>query len=397
MKKILFNTSLIAGLFLFLLTSCKKEEQPVPLASTQADFSYVVSNNGYAPSTVTFTNHSVMAKGYHWDFGNGQTSTEKDPVVNYDSAGIYEITLTCTPENNVQYNKLVKAVGINVKSPVAPAVNVLYFGDRSSGKVKFVVLDGNPPIVQEFAESDMDRVYGIAVDTAHRKVYMTDYSGGAIYMANADGTGMTKIVTTDLALDGPYAIVVAGDKIYWATQGGIWSAGLDGSNPAVFNDFGGNIPKQPLDMDFDPVAQRLYIVNDRYDVANGGGLWSVNLDGTGLTNIIPDLDATALDLDIPNNRMYFSAFAVAGTAITENGNYYSKLDGTGIQKFSDSGAKATWGIAHDPDAGNLYWGIRASNSGPDGKIARGNPDGGNQSDFLTGINPYAMTIAKIKL
>ena len=395
------NIKLMPGLLLIgiiLLTSgCKKEEQPIPPASTQADFTYVVSNNGYAPCVVTFTNTSIQALGYFWDFGNGQTSVEANPVVNYDSAGIFAVTLTCTAGNNVYYNKVKKTVGLIVKSPEAPSVNVLYFADRAAGKAKFVILNGQPPVVQEFTVGGLGQVYGIAVDTAHRKVYITDYSGGSIFMANVDGTNMTKIVTTDLAIDGPYGIVVVGDKIYWTMQDAIYSAGLDGSNPAIAISFGGNVPKLPLDMKFDYAHNKFYFVNDRYSVANGGGLWSMNLDGSALTNIIPDLDGSALDIDIPNNKLYFAAYAVAGTAITEDGFYSSNLDGTNIQKFGNFGAKASWGIAHDPESGKLYFGIRATASGPDGKIIQANLDGGTQSDFISGINPYALTFAKVKL
>ncbi|MEI7500020.1 MAG: PKD domain-containing protein [Bacteroidota bacterium] len=387
---------IIIGIIIFC-SACKKEEQPVPQASTQVDFTYVVSNNGYAPCTVTFTNKSILAKAYVWDFGNGQSSTETSPVVTYDSVGIFSVTLTCSAENNVYYNKTKKTVGIIVKSPEAPAVNVLYFADRAAGKAKFVILNGQSPVVQEFTADGLGQVYGIAVDTTHRKVYITDYSGGSIFMANVDGTDMTKIVTTDLAIDGPYGIVAVGDKIYWTMQDALYSAGLDGSNPSIAVNFGGNIPKLPLDMKFDYNTQKFYFVNDRYDVANGGGLWSMNLDGSALTNIIPDLDGSAIDVDIPNSKLYFAAYAVAGTTITEDGLYMSNLDGTNIQKFGDFGSKATWGIAHDADAGKLYFGIRPSASGPDGKIMQANLDGGGQSDFITGINPYALTFAKVKL
>ncbi|MEI7727298.1 MAG: PKD domain-containing protein [Bacteroidota bacterium] len=387
---------ILIGIMIFL-SGCKKEEQPIPPASTQADFTYTISNNGYAPCDITITNTSILAKGYFWDFGNGKTSVEANPVVTYDSAGIFQITLTCTAENNVYYNKTQKTVGIIVKSPEAPSVNVLYFADRAAGKVKFVILNEQSPVIQEFTEGGLGQVYGIAVDTLHRKVYITDYSGGSIFMANVDGTGMTKIVTTDLAIDGPYGIVVVADKIYWTMQDAIYSAGLDGSNPAIAISFGGNVPKLPLDMKFDYAHNKFYFVNDRYSVANGGGLWSVNLDGSALTNIIPDLDGSALDIDIPNNKLYFAAYAVAGTSISEDGFYSSNLDGTNIQKFGNFGAKASWGIAHNPQSGKLYFGIRATASGPDGKIIQANLDGGTQSDFITAINPYALTFAKVKL
>ena len=50
--------------------------------------------------TVTFTNTSKDEDGdtltYSWNFGNGKTSTDKNPSVTYDEKGTYHVTLTVT-------------------------------------------------------------------------------------------------------------------------------------------------------------------------------------------------------------------------------------------------------------------------------------------------------------
>jgi PKD repeat protein len=48
---------------------------------------------GCEPLSVNFTNNSRNASSYIWDFGDGSTSTEKDPVHNYIDAGIYNVKL----------------------------------------------------------------------------------------------------------------------------------------------------------------------------------------------------------------------------------------------------------------------------------------------------------------
>ncbi|MBL7828656.1 MAG: PKD domain-containing protein, partial [Saprospiraceae bacterium] len=48
--------------------------------------------------TTTFTNGSANADSYLWDFGDGFTSTEVDPVHTYASAGTYTVTLSATNE-----------------------------------------------------------------------------------------------------------------------------------------------------------------------------------------------------------------------------------------------------------------------------------------------------------
>lgn len=51
--------------------------------------------------TVTFTNTSTGAVSYLWDFGDGQTSTQKDPVHTYATPGSKSVKLTATNSCNV--------------------------------------------------------------------------------------------------------------------------------------------------------------------------------------------------------------------------------------------------------------------------------------------------------
>ncbi len=45
------------------------------------------------------SNYSVNAVSYHWDFGNGDTSTEAQPIYNYEIHGNRIVTLTITDSN----------------------------------------------------------------------------------------------------------------------------------------------------------------------------------------------------------------------------------------------------------------------------------------------------------
>ena len=88
----------IQGLGLFLLVSlvivsCKKDPVPEP-AAVIASFQYEVSETNWAE--VTFTNYSVNATSHAWDFGDGNTSTETNPVHTFAAGGQYEVTLTAT-------------------------------------------------------------------------------------------------------------------------------------------------------------------------------------------------------------------------------------------------------------------------------------------------------------
>lgn len=54
---------------------------------------------GIYPLTVSFTNNSVNATTYHWTFGNGQTSDDKNPQVTYTKPGSYKVSLYVSNAN----------------------------------------------------------------------------------------------------------------------------------------------------------------------------------------------------------------------------------------------------------------------------------------------------------
>lgn len=87
----------VAVLSTFTIVSCKDEDEDPP-KNPIASFQYVVSTTNYLE--VTFTNYSQNATSYEWNFGDGQTSTEANPVHAYAAAGNYTIVLTAKNSAN---------------------------------------------------------------------------------------------------------------------------------------------------------------------------------------------------------------------------------------------------------------------------------------------------------
>ena len=97
MKKELFVMLVGFVLLVGIISGCteeeKKEETPTNNAP-ETMFSYSIDNN-----TVTFTDESTDADEndvltWSWDFGDGESSTEQNPVYTYATNGIYTVTLT---------------------------------------------------------------------------------------------------------------------------------------------------------------------------------------------------------------------------------------------------------------------------------------------------------------
>lgn len=384
-----------------IFTGCEDYELGYPPASTMADFSYTASNQGYAPAVVTFTNKSLNATSYLWDFGNGESSTEENPSVSYDTAGLYTVTLTCTPVNDVHYNQLVKSVVVNIKDPNAGLTQVLYFTMRTpeGGSVHMVILNDGIPQVQDFEPIELSRPYGITADSATRKVFVSDYSLGYIYSFDPDGKNPVRILDVNVAgqeiVDSPQGMVVIDGKLYWGRPGGIYRCNIDGTGAEVVINTGSAPPEYPIDMQYDEATGKIYLCNDKTDFS--GGYFSVGIDGTGLTEHIVDIDGTAIEVNFETAKTYMAIYASEGTPVEDFGIYMCNLDGSGISKIGDYGDKATWGVAIDVERGKLFWSYKMSNTGTDGKIIRSNLDGTGQEDWITGINPNAIHVAWIKL
>ncbi|ETR66802.1 MAG: hypothetical protein OMM_05478 [Candidatus Magnetoglobus multicellularis str. Araruama] len=53
----------------------------------------------YAGESILFTDHSLNAKNYYWDFGDGSTASSKNAVHTYTSPGQYTVTLSVNSQS----------------------------------------------------------------------------------------------------------------------------------------------------------------------------------------------------------------------------------------------------------------------------------------------------------
>ena len=91
-----------------ILYSCEKYGSDLPeegslvdLTPPEAGFSFTPNEANYRQ--VNFSNLSFSATDYAWDFGDGNTSTEKAPVHTYQEDGLYTVSLTATDKLGVAH------------------------------------------------------------------------------------------------------------------------------------------------------------------------------------------------------------------------------------------------------------------------------------------------------
>lgn len=73
-------------------------------------------NEGEVPLEVTFTGSNSMGEisSYLWDFKDGQSSTEPDPVHTFDNIGTYEVELTVTDTGGNQHTSQIIIAVLNI-------------------------------------------------------------------------------------------------------------------------------------------------------------------------------------------------------------------------------------------------------------------------------------------
>lgn len=356
----------------FLLTigicfqSCSDDDFPVPPASTVPSFTYTISNDEFAPATVTFTNTSIVPgtvgnATYYWNFGDGNSSTETSPTYIYNEAGVYVVNLVVTTSGSLEIKE--SSQTIVVKDPNATGTPI-YFTDGT--KVYQGLINTQAPIFTPINGLVAQTSYGMAMDTLNNKLYISDYGANKIFRANLDGSNFEEFRTN---VDSPIGMAFdyEENQLYFNTSSGVQRSDLSSTDLSQVEDFVTGQANDPDGLAIDLVNRKLYWIN--YD----GGVWSKNLDGTGETEIIPGVEGASII--VVGNRIYYDEYVASGDIRIKSAN----LDGTGITTIAVGVSRVVYGLAYDPYGEKLYWGDRRAYT-----MMRANLDGSDAEIYYQG-------------
>ena len=214
----------------------------------------------------------------------------------------------------------------NVQGVTSLTVDVvggkLYWTERTSdrtGKIRRVNLDGtNVQLIKDLTSVP----HGIALDTANRKIYLTN-SWGKVQRLNLDGSNFQPNLITGLDIPKNLALDISEGKIYWTEA--------------------------------------------------SGRIRRANLDGSDVENVATGL-GTPMDLAVFDGTVYWTEMTGENQGEIQRVN----LDGTNTEMLLTL-TSIPRGIALDPMENKLYW----TNSR--GKIQRANLDGSNIENLITGL------------
>ncbi|MGB4961255.1 MAG: M12 family metallo-peptidase, partial [Saprospiraceae bacterium] len=113
-----------------------------PVSQGCADFS-ASSQAGWVGKTMSLTDQSINASSWFWNFGNGQTSSQKNSTIAYTNAGTYHISLTVNGNHT-----MTKASYINILPDMPTPFTTTQGGDFESNLNYFAsaTMDGGPNI-----------------------------------------------------------------------------------------------------------------------------------------------------------------------------------------------------------------------------------------------------------
>jgi PKD domain len=158
-------------------------------------------------------------------------------------------------------------------APSALAADSIYWTNNAGGAIRVANLDGSGSPANLFSGESGPR--GVAIDPAAGKIYWSNLGSGAIRVANLDGSGSPASLFSGESQPFGVAIDPAAGKIYWANFNGnaIRVANLDGTGSAS-DLFSGE--SQPGGVAIDPAAGKIYWAS-----ISGGAIRVANLDGSG--------------------------------------------------------------------------------------------------------------------
>lgn len=188
----------------------------------RADFTFVIDKG-----KVTFTNTSQFSESYLWNFGNGQTSTEPNPVHIYTENKSYTVRLTA--KSSIGEHFIDKVVNITGASPQT-ANNLIYVSNYSSGKQLIQALDASSGEIRWSRDGFDGRVNGAISLVGGVLYFITDQSFYAIDASNGNlrwrfpaGSSASPVVMNNVAYFGSgdskiYALNTSNGSKKWELQ-----------------------------------------------------------------------------------------------------------------------------------------------------------------------------------
>ncbi len=158
--KIVWNDGCNGNSDIYMCSTLKEEPELIMPVMPVANFSCNVTS-GNMPLTVQFADSSENVNGWNWNFGDGNSSVEQNPVHTFSSAGNYTVNLIVSNENGTDSKNATINVLNNTKPPTT----------ETNGKVEW-----GPSVIYDPGNSN-----SISMDNAGHCIEVHVVSGRLFY------------------------------------------------------------------------------------------------------------------------------------------------------------------------------------------------------------------------
>jgi PKD repeat protein len=293
-KIIILITGFIAAAGIW---SCEQEITPEVFPSSAVNFSYSAKTLHYVVGEeISFVNLSVAGSSWHWDFGDGTTSSDKDPVHKYSESGTYTVTLKVDGAGEIKKKLMISDIVPVVKYSSADPViiynqtQVLFSVMLENPENKTVALSWQFPAGTKGPDVDSK---GKSVKEAPSVVFGSIGSQIVSLNVNIGGKDLAPVMV-NVRVNYPSPA----KTLYYAVKGGnIMSKKLiEGIDQAVNNpfDMGYRSGKHPITLQFsgdwlyvfDAGTRFTYVAEPLYLTSGDGEIFVVSHDGSRRESVV---------------------------------------------------------------------------------------------------------------
>jgi len=199
---------------------------------------------------VSFSNESVSAIDYAWDFGTGDSSTEANPTYIFEGEGSYTVTLTSSDANGLSdsVTKQVEVIKPEEPDAIVPTVNNGDFTEGQDGwKISSFTGGTTSPFNSSSDGSPIDydgndtgaKTPGAKWTNGTSAAHLLSDNTRFAYQAFTISPNTTYIVEWEYAIKNDKEDVTGGDRVGLQILDGHYSDGKDALSAPVLSEFVG--------------------------------------------------------------------------------------------------------------------------------------------------------------
>jgi PKD repeat protein len=268
--------------------TCQEDDTIPPQSQAEFTASATVVAIG---EEIQFTNTSQNATAYKWSFGDGTTSTQVAPRKSYETSNVFLVSLVSTGAGGSTIS--------NMEITVTPASTFMV--EDEDNLLATIPVQFTNTSIGAFSYSWM---FGDAANSTSTDENPTfAYSDPGTYTVSLTATSPfgSQTTTKEVIIGGAPA---APENLYYIALGDeyIRSLVLDGTGTT--NDILDVAGKGGVGIAYDDVNEKIYFTD--FDTYPFGKIWRMNLDGSGLENIVDNIgDPYAIAIDVPSGKIYW--------------------------------------------------------------------------------------------